>query len=376
MTFNSLRTACNQTSNRDPVVDFDQRQVEELVRGLRQRHLIRIVHTPGQRVLKCHQLLDEQLELSPDESALITVLLLRGPQTSGELKTRTERLHPFPDRAAVQESLQRLAARAQPLVHQLPRQPGQHDHRWQHLLGPAATPVPSPEPTVDREAVLAQGAAARDALVSRAYQHLVERAGREPQEPLAEFDRWLLSRVAAMAGSAPVVDVGCGTGRSTACLAARGAQVTGLDVVPAVVERAHCEQVVGCPGLQFEVGDLRALMRPRAASAWGAVVAWHSLGHFAPSELPTVIGGLSRVLAVGGVLAVAVGVGPQPQQSVDTPEGPIVLPVVEHDPAEVFAAVRTAGLRISEWYVVGSPATDGRAGPDIQRLALLAHRPR
>src|SRR5215218_1664482 len=131
LTLNALRGACNQTSNRDPVTDLDERTVETTARALRDRELLRIVWADtGRRVLKYHQTLTEALGLADDERALLTVLLLRGPQTAGELKTRTERLHAFADKDDAQACLQRLADRTEPLVRRLERRPGQQDHRW------------------------------------------------------------------------------------------------------------------------------------------------------------------------------------------------------------------------------------------------------
>ena len=109
MSLNAIRSACNQATSREPVTDFDEATVQESLRGLRLRELVRVVH--GDRVLKYHQLLGQRLELADDERALITVLLLRGPQSPGELKTRTDRLHAFADRAEVEECLARLASR-------------------------------------------------------------------------------------------------------------------------------------------------------------------------------------------------------------------------------------------------------------------------
>ena len=112
LTANALRSACNQTSNRDPVVDFDQQTVEQAARSLKERGLLRIVWSDtGRRTLKYHQVLDEVLGLAPDERALLTMLLLRGPQAPGELRTRTERLHGFADRGEVEACLRRMAGR-------------------------------------------------------------------------------------------------------------------------------------------------------------------------------------------------------------------------------------------------------------------------
>jgi len=138
LTANALRTACNQTSNREPVVEFEEQTIVRTARALKDRGLLRIVWSDtGRRTLKYHQILDERLGLAPDERALLTVLLLRGAQAPGELRTRTERLHAFVDRGEVEACLHRMAGRPQPLVHELERQPGQQDRRWVHLLGPA-----------------------------------------------------------------------------------------------------------------------------------------------------------------------------------------------------------------------------------------------
>src|SRR3954454_10600213 len=171
LTANALRSACNQTSNRDPVVDYDQGTVERVARSLRDRELLRIVWVDiGRRTLKYRQLLDERLELQEDERALITVLLLRGAQAPGELKTRTERLQKCANRAGVEACRQRMAKRPEPLVRELERRAGQHDRRWIHLLGP----VPEEEAvaaveSVDRDTVLADGTEARDARVRSSY---------------------------------------------------------------------------------------------------------------------------------------------------------------------------------------------------------------
>ena len=114
---NALTSACNQTSSRDPVTDYDQQTVERTAKSLKERGLLRIVWSDtGRRTLKYHQILDEQLGLQPDERALLTVLLLRGEQAPGELHTRTERLHGFADRHEVEACLHRMASRPQPLV--------------------------------------------------------------------------------------------------------------------------------------------------------------------------------------------------------------------------------------------------------------------
>ncbi len=135
---NALVSACNQTSSRDPVTDLDRQVVERTAKSLKDRGLLRIVWSDtGRRTLKYHQILDEHLGLEADERALLTVLLLRGAQAPGELRTRTERLHGFADRGEVEECLSRMASRPQPLVRELERRSGQQDPRWTHLLDAA-----------------------------------------------------------------------------------------------------------------------------------------------------------------------------------------------------------------------------------------------
>ena len=110
LSLNSLRTACNQSTSRDPVVAYDEATVVDALNRLRDRELVRFVKPTGLRVVKYHQRLEEQLGLDAPGLALVTALLLRGAQTPGELRPRTERLHPFADREAVEEALRGLAA--------------------------------------------------------------------------------------------------------------------------------------------------------------------------------------------------------------------------------------------------------------------------
>lgn len=156
MTLRGLQTACNQRNSREPVTDLDERTVLATVDELKARNLVRFVYAShGARTTKYRHVLHERLRLEPDELALVTVLLLRGPQTVNELRTRTERAHAFAGNEDVVAALERLAGRPEPLVVHLPRQSGQKETRWMHLLGGdvdvealvAATPMPSPSAT-------------------------------------------------------------------------------------------------------------------------------------------------------------------------------------------------------------------------------------
>lgn len=131
----ALLAACNQTTNREPVVDYSQTDVRRALIGLREEGLARTARRPGERTEKHLHLADSALALSPAGLALLGVLLLRGPQTAGELRTRTERLHGFEDADAVEAALEALADReGGALVRRLERQPGQKEPRWVQLL--------------------------------------------------------------------------------------------------------------------------------------------------------------------------------------------------------------------------------------------------
>ena len=136
LSLNALRLACNQSTNRDPVVQYDEPTIREALHRLGRRRWTRLASGPGSRAPKYRHLLDEALSLAPADLSVLAVLLLRGSQTPGELRSRTDRLHPFPDAAALHEVLDRLIGRS--LVARLPRRPGQKEERYAHLLGEEA----------------------------------------------------------------------------------------------------------------------------------------------------------------------------------------------------------------------------------------------
>jgi len=136
LSLNALRLACNQSTNRDPVVEYDEATVVEALRRLALRGWTRLASGAGSRARKYRHLLPEALGVSDEELSLLAVLMLRGPQTPGELKQRTERLHPFADLAAVHETLGRLRERE--LVVRHPRRPGQKEDRYEQVLGGTA----------------------------------------------------------------------------------------------------------------------------------------------------------------------------------------------------------------------------------------------
>lgn len=139
---NALTTACNQKSSRDPVVSYDQRLVSETMLLLRPAGLARTIVSG--RTEKHRHVLDEALGLQRPELAVLAVMMLRGPQAPGELRTRTERSYGFDSPAAVEAVLAGLAERDEPLVRNLGRGPGQSQDRWMHLLGAPTTVDPAP----------------------------------------------------------------------------------------------------------------------------------------------------------------------------------------------------------------------------------------
>jgi uncharacterized protein YceH (UPF0502 family) len=142
LSLNSLRLACNQATNRDPVVHYEESAIREALHRLERRGLTRLASGRGSRAIKHRHLLSEALPMSDAEQAIMCVLMLRGPQTPGELKQRSERLHPFAGLAEVHETLAALIERE--LVARLERRPGQKEERYRHLLGgdERAEPIP------------------------------------------------------------------------------------------------------------------------------------------------------------------------------------------------------------------------------------------
>jgi uncharacterized protein len=133
LSLNALRLACNQSTNRDPVVEYDEPTIRQGLERLDRKRWARLASGAGSRAIKFRHLLDDALGVDGAGISLLAVLMLRGPQTPGELKQRTERLHPFASIAEVEDSLDRLASRE--LVLRLDRRPGQKEERWEQLLG-------------------------------------------------------------------------------------------------------------------------------------------------------------------------------------------------------------------------------------------------
>jgi uncharacterized protein YceH (UPF0502 family) len=154
LTLNALRLACNQSTNRDPVVDYDEPTVRDAAQRLGRRGLSRFASGHGSRAAKYRHLLKEELGLGPGALSFLTVLMLRGPQTPGELRARSDRLHSFAGAEEASGAIDELVERG--LARRLERRPGEREARYVHLLGEedveapvaavASDPSPEPEP--------------------------------------------------------------------------------------------------------------------------------------------------------------------------------------------------------------------------------------
>lgn len=158
LSLNALLAACNQSSNRNPVVHFDEATVSQAVDSLRDKKLIHLVDKGESRVTRYRHVLYEAMNLGRPTIAVLCVLMLRGPQTVGEIRTRTNRLYDFSSLEEVDTTLNSMTSAEPPLVARLPRQAGQKEVRYAHLLsGDVRIPEPQeapPEPELDRIARL------------------------------------------------------------------------------------------------------------------------------------------------------------------------------------------------------------------------------
>jgi uncharacterized protein len=193
LSLNALVNACNQSSNRDPVVAYGEPTVLCAIESLRGRKLAFIFEGAASRVAKYGQKFAETLGLSPPETAALVILMLRGPQTVGEIRGRSGRLHAFANIGEVESTLQGLAARSpQPLVVRLPRQPGFKESRYAHLLaGPPEVASPEAADGAGAAVPASAGAAAPagalgDAATARLEQE-IENLRREVAELQAQF---------------------------------------------------------------------------------------------------------------------------------------------------------------------------------------------
>ncbi len=285
LTTNSLRNACNQSTSRDPVMTMSDLDVEHALASLRARGLTRTVHSTSNRAAKYKHVVPDELGLDAPATALLSVLMLRGAQTIGELKSRAERQHSFASTDEVGEVLAGLTERGQPLVRRLDRRPGQKDARWVHLLSPPVDEGASSAGTVPVDPRSASSSEAVDladpygTATAEFYELLAtvhwERTGLELLD--------LLEGVDGAAG--PIVDVGAGTGIGLSYLrvAVPEADLYAIEPSKAMRTALHTRLLLD-PALHGRVTvDPRPLaeaMPPRAS----AVVLSAVLGHLDDTE--------------------------------------------------------------------------------------------
>jgi len=186
MTANSMVSACNQKSNRSPVVDYGETEVVDAVDRLRNRGLARTVHGKGDRSLKYRHVATETLKITSRQGALLAVLLLRGPQTLGELRSRTSRYTEFADLADVADELRAMADAEEPRVEMLRHRPGEKESRYRHLFG-SSTDDPD-EPTLEPEAVAFESDSSRVDELETELGELRERVARMERELGLDLD--------------------------------------------------------------------------------------------------------------------------------------------------------------------------------------------
>jgi uncharacterized protein len=172
LTLNALRLACNQATNRDPVVDYDEETIRGAVARLRRRGWVRFASGQGSRAAKYRSLLDEALKLDGTEEAILTVMLLRGPQTPGELKGRADRLRHFGSLADVEKTIARLIERG--YAARIDRRPGQKEDRFGHLLGEGEGEAAGPEPAAPAREPAPAPADSLEARVARLEREVAE----------------------------------------------------------------------------------------------------------------------------------------------------------------------------------------------------------
>lgn len=189
LSLNALRLACNQSTNREPVVQYDEAVIRDALHRLERRGYSRLASGAGSRAAKYRHLLAERLPMAHDEQAVMCVLMLRGPQTPGELKQRTDRMHPFAGLGEVHETLERLIARE--LVARLERRPGQKEERYIQMLedqegehgasvSRGVAPSSMGEPLAAGVAGESDALAELTARVERLERELAELRGRQP----------------------------------------------------------------------------------------------------------------------------------------------------------------------------------------------------
>ena len=283
LTLNGLRTACNQSTSRDPVVSYTDLDVERALASLRERGLTRTVHSASNRAVKYRHVVPEALQLDPAQTALLSVLMLRGPQTVGELKGRSERQHHFGSIEEVTAVLSGLAARQDDaLVLQLERKPGQKDARWIHLLSPFAEP--SANSTASDRAAAETDMSSHDDPYGEATAEFYDLLATGHWET---FGLQLLDLLAgADPADGPILDVGAGTGVGLPYLQAAvpGARVHAVEPSRAMRTSLHTRLALDPELRRVTTVVPQALAQASLPDRACALIASATLGHLSDAE--------------------------------------------------------------------------------------------
>ena len=276
LTVNSLRNACNQSTSRDPVVSYGDFEIESALTALRGRGLTRTVHSTSNRATKYRHVVPEALSLDAAETAILSVLMLRGPQTIGELKGRTERQHRFESTDEVAAGLAALAAREQPLVLQLERAPGQKDARWVHLLMPYEASERRESESVRRSIHSDPYGEATAEFYDLLATNMWESFGLELLDLLADVDPTV----------GPIVDIGSGSGVGLAYLQAAvpGADVIAIEPSKAMRTALHARLAMDHSLRAMTTVVPRTLADAPLPNRACALVVLAALGHLADPE--------------------------------------------------------------------------------------------
>ncbi len=295
LTVNSLRNACNQATSRFPVMAMTDVDVGAALASLRERGLTRTVHSTSNRAAKYRHVAPDALGLAADETAVLAVLLLRGEQTIGELKSRTERQHAFGSADEVAAVLHALASLTDPLVRQLERQPGQKDARWLHLLGEQL-----PHESIVTGSTIAGSTTAGPGTTE---QGPIEQGPIDVGDPYGEataefydllatshwedFGVQLLDLLADVEpGDGPIIDLGSGTGVGLAAIAVAvpGAHILAIEPSKAMRTALHTRLMIDAGLRAITTVDPRPWGSAHLPERASALVASALLGHLDQEE--------------------------------------------------------------------------------------------
>jgi len=304
LTLNALRNACNQSTSRDPVVSYSDHDVELALASLRERGLTRTVHSTSNRAAKFRHIVPEALHLEAAETALISVLMLRGPQTMGALKIRSERQHVFESTDEVAAALAGLADRPQPLALQLERQPGQKDARWIQLLGADDDPS-SASPSGNATSPTADVSTSDDPY-GEATAEFYDLLATAHWETFGMQLLVLLSNADPTLG--PIVDIGAGTGVGLPFLqvAVPAARVHAIEPSRAMRTALHTRLMLDADLRRITTVEPRSFALAALPERACALIASAALGHLDRAERERLWRYISERMPVGAPAVIEV----------------------------------------------------------------------